>query len=383
MPKAILTDIEGTISSISFVKDVLFPYASERIEDFILTNFEHDPVLLSIIEATLEELKQNKRGENAEIGVLSHLDGRVAKRTSSRLRRTNDRSVLNVHEDHEDDENAEIGVLSHLDGRVAKRTSSRLRRTNDRSVLNVHEDHEDDENAEIGVLSHLDGRVAKRTSSRLRRTNDRSVLNVHEDHEDDENAEIGVSLHAQDAVFETQVYTAIQALKTWSLEDKKITPLKDLQGLIWQEGFRKGLFKAPLYQDALDFFLNMKGKGLPIYVYSSGSIQAQRLFFEFSEFGDIRYLFSGFYDTKIGSKKEYESYLKIADDIKVSPEHILFLTDIKDECRASERAGLLTVQVVREALKDTENLDKSASSNNSIERTRKVINDFSELSEIL
>ncbi|MBU6196196.1 MAG: acireductone synthase [Cyanobacteria bacterium REEB446] len=301
MPKAILTDIEGTISSISFVKDVLFPYASERIEDFILTNFEHDPVLLSIIEATLEELKQNKRGENAEIGVLSHLDGRVAKRTSSRPRRTNDRSVLNVHEDHEDDENAEIGV----------------------------------------------------------------------------------SLHAQDAVFETQVYTAIQALKTWSLEDKKITPLKDLQGLIWQEGFRKGLFKAPLYQDALDFFLNMKGKGLPIYVYSSGSIQAQRLFFEFSEFGDIRYLFSGFYDTKIGSKKEYESYLKIADDIKVSPEHILFLTDIKDECRASERAGLLTVQVVREALKDTENLDKSASSNNSIERTRKVINDFSELSEIL
>ena len=82
MPKAILTDIEGTISSISFVKDVLFPYASERIEDFILTNFEHDPVLLSIIEATLEELKQNKRGENVEIGVLSHLDGRVAKRTS-------------------------------------------------------------------------------------------------------------------------------------------------------------------------------------------------------------------------------------------------------------------------------------------------------------
>jgi len=107
------------------------------------------------------------------------------------------------------------------------------------------------------------------------------------------------------------------------------------------------------------------------------------LFFEFSEFGDVRYLFSGFYDTKIGSKKECESYLKIADDIKVSPEHILFLTDIKDECRASEQAGLLTVQVVREALEDTENLDNSASSNNSIERTRKVISSFSELSEIL
>ena len=54
----------------------------------------------------------------------------------------------------EDDKNAEVGVSLHLDGRVAKRTSSRLRRTNDRSVLRVHEDHEDDENAEIGVSLH-------------------------------------------------------------------------------------------------------------------------------------------------------------------------------------------------------------------------------------
>ncbi|NBV97997.1 MAG: acireductone synthase [Proteobacteria bacterium] len=299
MPKAILTDIEGTISSISFVKDVLFPYASERLEDFILSNFEHDPFLLSIIEATLEELKQDK-------------------------------------------------------------------------LTGLNYDSNQD-----------DCTVAERANSRLRRTNDRSVLRVHEDHEDDENAEIGVPQQCNDAIFETQVYTAIQALKTWIQEDRKITPLKDLQGLIWQEGFRKGLFKAPLYQDALDFFLNMKGKGLPIYVYSSGSIQAQRLFFEFSEFGDVRYLFSGFYDTKIGSKKESASYLKIANDINLNPEDILFLTDIKDECRASEGAGLLTIQVVRESLNSDMSLDSSIASGSSIERTRKVISDFSELSEIL
>ena len=65
--------------------------------------------------------------------------------------------------------------------------------------------------------------------------------------------------------------------------------------------------------------------------------------------------------------------MKIANDIKVSPEHILFLTDIKDECRASEQAGLLTIQVVRETLEDDINLDNSS----------KVINNFSELSEIL
>jgi enolase-phosphatase E1 len=257
MPKAILTDIEGTISSISFVKDVLFPYSQERLEDFVLSNFEHDPLLLSIIEATLEEVKQ---GNATGISYDSDQDN---------------------------------------------------------------------------------------------------------------------------GIFETRVYTAIQALKIWIQEDKKITPLKDLQGLIWQEGFRKGLFKAPLYTDAFEFFLNMKGKGLPIYVYSSGSIQAQRLFFEFSEFGDIRYLFSGFYDTKIGSKKESTSYLKIANDINLSPEHILFLTDIKDECIASEGAGLLTIQVVRESLNSDMSLYSSTANGSSIERTRKVINDFSELSEIL
>jgi enolase-phosphatase E1 len=322
MPKAILTDIEGTISSISFVKDVLFPYASERLEDFILSNFEHDPFLLSIIEATLEELKQDK--------------------------------LTGLNYDSNQD-----------DCTVAERANSRLRRTNDRSVRVISSDAE-----HATLMSYASKRKYKLDLSSL-----------HEDHEDDENAEIGVPQQCNDAIFETQVYTAIQALKTWIQEDRKITPLKDLQGLIWQEGFRKGLFKAPLYQDALDFFLNMKGKGLPIYVYSSGSIQAQRLFFEFSEFGDIRYLFSGFYDTKIGSKKEYESYLKIADDIKVSPEHILFLTDIKDECRASEQAGLLTIQVRRETLKD--DLDDIYSNSGSIERTRKVIGSFSELSEIL
>jgi enolase-phosphatase E1 len=255
MPKVILTDIEGTISSISFVKDVLFPYSKERLEDFILTNFEHNPSLLSIIEDTLEEVK-------------------------------------------------------------------------------------------LGNAT-------------------------------------GVIYDSNDTIFETQIYTAIQALKTWIQEDKKITPLKELQGLIWEEGFSKGLFKAPLYQDAFEFFLNMKGKGFPIYVYSSGSVKAQKLFFEFSEFGDIRYLFSGFYDTKIGSKKDPESYLKIVNDIKVSPEHILFLSDIQDECKASEEAGLLSIQVSRETLDNEPSLNNLTTENSSFARSRKMINDFSELAEIL
>jgi UDP-N-acetylglucosamine 2-epimerase (non-hydrolysing) len=78
----------------------------------------------------------------------SHVNGSYSSKQKYKL------DLSSLHEDHEDDENAGIGVSLHLDGRVAKRTSSRLRRTNDRSVLRVHEDHEDDENAGIGVSLH-------------------------------------------------------------------------------------------------------------------------------------------------------------------------------------------------------------------------------------
>ena len=83
----------------------------------------------------------------------------------------------------EDDKNAEVGVSLHLDGRVAKRTSSRLRRTNDRSVSGVISGDAED-------ASHVSGSYPSKQKYKL----DSSSL--HEDHEDDENAEIGVPLHA-------------------------------------------------------------------------------------------------------------------------------------------------------------------------------------------
>jgi hypothetical protein len=53
-----------------------------------------------------------RRAENAENGVVQrYLLETAVQRAVSRLRRTNDRSVLLVHEDHEDDENAENGVV--------------------------------------------------------------------------------------------------------------------------------------------------------------------------------------------------------------------------------------------------------------------------------
>ena len=112
MPETILTDIEGTISSINFVKEILFPYSEERLSDYLIANYERDHRVLKIID----------------------------------------------------------------------------------DVLAI-------ENNEAGV------------------------------------------------VFEAQIYTAIEILLTWIKEDRKIAPLKELQGLIWEEGFRKGLFKSHLYQE--------------------------------------------------------------------------------------------------------------------------------------
>ncbi len=202
MIKAILTDIEGTVSSISFVKDVLFPYSKERIDTFI---------------------KENK--DNAEVQRI-------------------------------------LDEVRKIEGKD----------------LTVEE--------------------------------------------------------------------IIETLKKWIDEDRKIAPLKDIQGLIWKEGFETGKLKADLYEDAYRKLKEWKEK-YPIYVYSSGSVQAQKLFFSHTNYGNILNWFSGHFDTKIGNKKESDSYKKIAKEIGLKPEEILFLSDNPDEIIASEKAGMKAIRVVR------------------------------------
>ncbi|NQY79348.1 MAG: acireductone synthase [Candidatus Caenarcaniphilales bacterium] len=221
MSKTILTDIEGTITSLSFVKDTLFPYSKEYIKDYILDNYEHEPKLFPIIDSVLEEVKEG----------------------------------------------------------------------------------------------NADG--------------------------------ISYDPTQADIIIEAQLYTAIQALLQWLAEDRKITPLKELQGLIWEEGYRKGAYKGHLYDDAYEWLKNEKEAGTKIYVYSSGSVKAQELLFEYSKFGDIKELFDGFFDTKIGSKKVAESYKSIALKIGIPPREITFYSDIEEELKAAAEAGLEVVQVRR------------------------------------
>jgi len=205
MIRAVVTDIEGTTSSLSFVKDVLFPYARERIADF------------------------------------------VAER--------------------------------HADARVAKLLSDARREAGD----------------------------------------DRMPLD-----------------------------SVVKQLQDWIDEDRKVTPLKALQGLIWEAGYTAGDFLGHVYPDAVAVLRHWREDGLRLYVYSSGSVHAQKLLFGHTERGDITDLFDDYFDTRIGAKVESDSYRRIAAQLNLEPHEILFLSDVKAELDAARAAGMQTAWLVRE-----------------------------------
>lgn len=204
MIKAILTDIEGTTSSLSFVKEVLFPYAREHMEEFVTSNLEDSTV----------------------------------------------RQAL-------DDVDNEVGRL-----------------------LNVDE--------------------------------------------------------------------AIAQLVAWIDEDRKITPLKALQGLIWEAGYADGDFHGHVYPDVVGHLRRWQASGIDLYVYSSGSVHAQKLLFGHTADGDLTPLFSGYFDTRIGAKTAADSYRRIQEKIGLPADDILFLSDVPEELEAARAAGMRTTQLVRE-----------------------------------
>lgn len=139
----------------------------------------------------------------------------------------------------------------------------------------------------------------------------------------------------------------IALLQGWIDEDRKAKPLKTLQGMIWEDGYRSGLLKGDIYPDAVAALTAWKASGLALYVYSSGSVLAQKLIFGFTHSGDLTPLFSGYFDTAIGSKLEASSYTAIASEIGLAPEAILFLSDNTRELDAAREAGMRTIGLDR------------------------------------
>ncbi|NTZ97144.1 acireductone synthase [Pseudomonas koreensis] len=147
---------------------------------------------------------------------------------------------------------------------------------------------------------------------------------------------------------QADVERVVEILLSWIEEDRKATPLKALQGMVWAQGYHAGQLKGHVYPDAVEALKRWHQAGYQLFVYSSGSIQAQKLIFGCSEAGDLTPLFSGYFDTTSGPKREAQSYTNIQQALGVEPQDILFLSDIVEELDAAQSAGLKTCGLARE-----------------------------------
>jgi enolase-phosphatase E1 len=149
----------------------------------------------------------------------------------------------------------------------------------------------------------------------------------------------------------------IAVMQRWIDEDRKATPLKALQGMIWQAGYAAGDFEGHIYHDAVEGLQRWHDAGLSLYVYSSGSIPAQKLLFGHTPRGDLTPLFSGYFDTTTGPKLEAASYTKIAQAIKLPPGAILFLSDNAQEISAAAAAGMQVILVNRDTNSNSDSVN--------------------------
>jgi enolase-phosphatase E1 len=149
----------------------------------------------------------------------------------------------------------------------------------------------------------------------------------------------------------------IQYLKHLISIDKKSTALKDLQGRIWEHGYKNGELKSQLFPETAECLREWREQGLTLSVYSSGSIQAQKLLYRHSPAGDLEKFFSHWFDTHTGPKKSTESYTIIAEQLHSSPNKIWFVSDNGAECDSARSAGMHTLFSLRDGNPDRDPRD--------------------------
>ena len=142
-----------------------------------------------------------------------------------------------------------------------------------------------------------------------------------------------------------------RVLRAWIDEDRKEGVLKQIQGKIWKDAFESGAIRAHVYPDVSRNWIAWKQRGIRIYIFSSGSVEAQKLLFAHTEEGDLTQLINGYFDTTTGPKKEAGSYKKIAKILNIKPEEVLFFSDVAEELDAARSAGMQTLLINREGSK--------------------------------
>jgi enolase-phosphatase E1 len=152
-----------------------------------------------------------------------------------------------------------------------------------------------------------------------------------------------------DETEELSLYSSVAYAKWLMARDSKCTPLKALQGKIWQQAYAEGELHGEVYADVPRAFARWKRQGREICIYSSGSVLAQQLLFGTTAAGDLAKYISSFFDTRIGAKTESDSYRRIAESIKRSPDEVLFVSDAIKEVEVARLAWMRALLCKREA----------------------------------
>jgi len=150
-----------------------------------------------------------------------------------------------------------------------------------------------------------------------------------------------------DASSSERLHSAAAYVRSLIKRDSKITPLKSIQGRIWEAGYRSGELHGEVYPDVPLAFNRWRAQGRRIAIFSSGSILAQQLLFAHSTAGDLTLFLDAFFDTTTGSKHEAQSYSRIAAALSFAPAEILFLSDATVELDAARAAGMYTALSLR------------------------------------
>ncbi|XP_074575025.1 putative bifunctional methylthioribulose-1-phosphate dehydratase/enolase-phosphatase E1 [Curcuma longa] len=157
-----------------------------------------------------------------------------------------------------------------------------------------------------------------------------------------------VPIPPDDALKEKVIDSLVDNVESMIKSDRKITSLKQLQGHIWRTGFEHKELQGVVYDDVPEALKKWHESGIKVYIYSSGSREAQRLLFANTPYGDLRMYLSGFFDTTVGNKRESHSYSEISLSVGVDkPSQILFVTDVYQEAVAAKAAGLDVLISVR------------------------------------
>ncbi|RLV59114.1 acireductone synthase [Parashewanella curva] len=138
-------------------------------------------------------------------------------------------------------------------------------------------------------------------------------------------------------------------LQQWIKDDRKATPLKTLQGLIWKQGYDEQEFTGHIFPDFIEAIKHYTENNMRVYSFSSGSVDAQKLLFAHSDGGDLTPLFSGHFDTRTGNKTDPQAYLNILNTTSLSPKQVLFISDRQEELKAAQAAGLNVCLMSRDA----------------------------------